>query len=76
METLRNKIIEALEIKLGEEYKIIPKDKRKNNGLNLRGICIHRDGESVSPTFYVEDYIQHNDMGEPNPIEIAWHRNT
>ena len=71
METLRNKIIEALEMKLGEEYKIIPKDKRKNNGLNLRGICIHRDGESVSPTFYVEDYIQHNDMGEPNPEEIA-----
>ena len=71
MENLRNKVVEALEMKLGEEYKIIPKDKRKNNGLNLHGICIHREGDSVSPTFYLEDFIQHYDMEEPNPEEIA-----
>lgn len=35
MENLINKVIEALEMRLGEGYTIISKDKRKNNGLIL-----------------------------------------
>lgn len=48
MENLINKVIEALEMRLGEGYTIIPKDKRKNNGLILHGICICREGDSIS----------------------------
>lgn len=71
MENLRNKVIEALEAKLGEGYRVIPKDYRKNNGLILHGICIHRENDSVSPVIYVEEFIQHCDMGEMDPGGIA-----
>ncbi len=71
MENLRNKVIKALGIKLGEEYEIIRKDKRKNNGLILHGICIRRGNDPVSPVIYLEDFTQYHGMGEPSPEEIA-----
>lgn len=43
MENLRNEVIKSLKIKLGEEYKIFSRDKVKNNGLTLHGICIHKE---------------------------------
>lgn len=73
MENAINKVKEALELKLGEGYTVILKEKRKNNGLILHGICIHREGDSVSPVVYVDDYIQHCTTGEQSPEEIADH---
>lgn len=81
MENLRNKVMEALEMKLGEEYTIIPKEKRKNNGLIKHGICINRESDSISPVIYVDELIQHSCEGEQSPEEIAdrilkiYHRN-
>lgn len=71
MEDLRNKVIEALEMKLGEEHTITPMEKRKNNGLIMHGICINREGDRVSPVIYVDGYIQHCCPGEQSPKEIA-----
>lgn len=71
MESLRNKVIEVLGRKLGEEFKIIPKDRRKNNGLVLHGICIYKESGSVSPVIYMEDFIQYCGMWEPSLEEIA-----
>lgn len=71
MESLRDKVIEVLGRKLGKEFKIIPKDRRKNNGLVLHGICIYKESGSVSPVIYMEDFIQYCGMGEPSPEEIA-----
>lgn len=71
MENLRNKVMEALEMKLGEEYTIIPKEKRKNNGLIMHGICINRESDSISPVIYVDELIQHSCEGEQSPEEIA-----
>lgn len=71
MENLRNKVMEALKMKLGEEYTIIPKDNRKNNGLIMHGICINREGDSVSPVIYVDELIRHCCMGEQSPEKVA-----
>lgn len=71
MENLINKVIEALEMRLGEGYTIIPKDKRKNNGLILHGICICREGDSISPVIYPEEFDQDCSMGNPDPDEVA-----
>lgn len=71
MENLRNEVIKSLKIKLGEEYEIYPKDKRKNNGLALHGVCIHKKGDSISPVVYLEEFIQHNVIGELNPENLA-----
>ncbi len=71
MERLRNKVVEVLEKKLGDGFKIIPKDKRKNNELILHGICIYKESDSVSPVIYLEDFIQYHDMWELNAQGIA-----
>ena len=70
METLRNEVIKALEGKLGEKYQIIPRDKRKNNGIIRHGICIHKENERVSPLVYLDEY-GFSAMGEMNPDDIA-----
>ena len=49
MEEFMNDVIKALEMKLGEGYRIFPKEQRKNNELVLYGICIHKENESISP---------------------------
>lgn len=71
MENLRNEVIKALERKLGARYQITPKDKVKNNGLTLHGICIHKAGDAISPVVYLEEYILPYAKGELNPEEIA-----
>ena len=73
MENLINKVIETLEMRLGEGYTIIPKDKRKNNGLILHGICICREGDSISPVIYPEEFDQDCSMGNPDPEKVADH---
>ena len=50
MEEFMNDVIKALEMKLGEGYRILPKEQRKNNELVLYGICIHKENESMSYT--------------------------
>ena len=71
MENLRNEVVKLLEMKLGEGYQILPEDKRKNNEYILHGICIHKDGESVSPVIYLEKFIPPYVKGEMDPEEIA-----
>ena len=57
MEEFMNDVIKALKMKLGEGYRIFPKEQRKNNELVLYGICIHKENESVSPVVYPEQFI-------------------
>lgn len=71
MEDLRNKVIEALKMRLGEGYSIIPTSKRENNGLILHGICIRRKGDSVCPIIYTEELAQDCGIGNFSPEEIA-----
>ena len=41
MEEFMNDVIKALKMKLGEGYRIFPKEQRKNNELVLYGVATH-----------------------------------
>lgn len=57
MEQFMNDVINALKMKLGGKYQVFPKEQRKNNGLVLHGICIHKENEDISPIVYPEKFI-------------------
>ncbi len=58
MEKFVKMITEELKRQFGEEYEIISTEKRKNNGIIVHGICIHKKGENISPVMYVDDYYE------------------
>lgn len=57
MEQFMNDVINALKMKLGGKYQVFEKEQRKNNGLVLHGICIHKENEDISPIVYPEQFI-------------------
>lgn len=71
MEEFMNDVIKALKMKLGEGYRIFPKEQRKNNELILYGICIHKENESVSPVVYPEEFILPYILGVLDAEKIA-----
>lgn len=71
MEEFMNDVIKALEMKLGEGYRIFPKEQRKNNELVLYGICIHKENESISPVVYPEEFILPYILGVLDAEKIA-----
>ena len=71
MEEFMSDVIKALEMKLGEGYRIFPKEQRKNNELVLYGICIHKENESISPVVYPEEFILPYIVGILNAEKIA-----
>ena len=71
MEEFMNDVIKALKMKLGEGYRVFPKEQRKNNELVLYGICIHKENESISPVVYPEDFMLPYIAGVLNAEQIA-----
>ena len=71
MDGFRKEVIKELEVFLGDGYQILPYDKLKNNEIVLHGICIHNEGERVSPVMYLEEYILPYAAGIMIPEEIA-----
>ena len=71
MEEFMNDVVKALKMKLGEGYRIFPKEQRKNNELVLYGICIHKENESVSPVVYPEQFILPYIVGVLDAEKIA-----
>lgn len=71
MEEFMNDVIKALKMKLGEGYRIFPKEQRKNNELVLYGICIHKENESICPVVYPEEFILPYIMGVLDAEKIA-----
>lgn len=60
-----------MEKKLGEEYRIFPKDQRKNNELVLHGICVQKGNETVIPMVYVDELAHPYETGELDVEKIA-----
>ena len=71
MEEFMNDVIKALKMKLGEGYRIFPKEQRKNNELVLYGICIHKENESICPVVYPEQFILPYIVGVLDAEKIA-----
>lgn len=48
-------ILKNLQDKLGNSYSVFSHNVKKNNGINLTGIVVKRNGCNASPTFYIDD---------------------
>jgi len=71
MEQFVKMITEELKNQLGEGYEITPMEKRKNNGIVLHGICIHKKGDNISPVAYADDYYGYYERGILGIPQIA-----
>lgn len=71
MEQFVKMITEELKKQFGEGYEITPMEKRKNNGIVLHGICIHKKGENISPVVYVDTYYKDYEKGILGITQIA-----
>lgn len=71
MDDFRKEVIKELEKKLGDGYRVFPKDQRKNNEVFLHGICI-REGESpIVPVVYVDEFMVPYIIGILTPENVA-----
>ena len=58
IETFINASVSVLKARLGSEYRFEIRRQMKNNSTFLSGIVIGKEGESVSPTVYVDDFYK------------------
>ena len=42
---------------LNPDDEVVIQNVKKNNGIELRGLCVRKRGESISPTIYVQNYF-------------------
>lgn len=71
MDEFRKELIKELENVFGDGYQVLLYDKLKNNEIALHGICIHSEGERVSPVMCLEEYILPYAAGIMTLEEIA-----
>lgn len=60
IEEFRNKIIEEICERKGEDYEVTAYDSLKNNGIKLHGINVRKKGYSAAPTIYIDDYYKNS----------------
>lgn len=58
-------ITDAVQRLLGSDYSVSTNDVVKNNGLVLTGLIIHRKGEDVCPTIYINQFFDSYKAGVP-----------
>lgn len=56
---------DAVEEKLGKEYRVEVRPVRKNNGIVLHGLLILTDSRNVAPTLYLEPFWEAYESGTP-----------
>lgn len=63
-EEFTEKVLKAMDAYAGEEGRATLHKVRKNNGIELSGISIFREGSNLSPTIYLEEYYERYINGE------------
>ena len=58
-------LVQEVQTKMGDNYKVSAQKVTKNNGLELSGITILKNGESMSPNVYVEQSYMDYCNGKP-----------
>lgn len=58
-------ITDSVQERLGDTYRVTTQDVVKNNGLILKGLVIRHGKESMSPTIYLDDFIDAFSHGIP-----------
>lgn len=53
-------VIEKLEMRLGDEYRVDMTCQTKNNGVKKTGVSICRVGENVGAIYYISDFMNSN----------------
>lgn len=64
-------LVEAVKEVAGEGYKVRTNEVRKNNGVVLQAVVIQAEGESVSPTIYIDKFIEDIEKEEASVAEVA-----
>ena len=62
-------LVEAVKEVAGEGYKVRTNEGRKNNGVVLQEVVIQAEGESVSPTIYIDKFIEDIEKEEASVSE-------
>lgn len=55
MDDFRKEVIKELEKKLGDDHKIFPQDRTKNNGFTAHGVCIRKKSENIGTVAYIDE---------------------
>ena len=56
-------VSEEVTRRMGDEYIFSHTYVTKNNGINLTGLNVHRKGNTISPTFYLENFYEFYEHG-------------
>ena len=59
------KVCQAMECRLGEDYKVELKEVRKNNDVLLHGLTIQAKEHNIAPTIYLEHFWRAYEEGIP-----------
>lgn len=70
-EMILSEVIEAVKKMVGHEHEVMSHQVRKNNGVHLHAVIIKRPGEVVSPTIYVDKFIEMVEKEEMKVTEVA-----
>lgn len=65
MDIFAANVCAAVEKELGGNYAADVNEVRKNNGIVLRGLTISKKGQNVSPTIYLNGYLEAHESGMP-----------
>lgn len=56
-------VVKGLQEKMGEDYRILPNQVKKNNGIVLTGIIVEEKNSNTSPTIYLNDFYENYQNG-------------
>lgn len=70
-DTIVRELVEAVKEVAGEVYQVRTNEIRKNNGVVLQAVVIREEGESVSPTIYIDKFIEDIEKEEVTVEEVA-----
>lgn len=65
MDVFAEKICATVKEKLGEGYKVVAKEVKKNNGVLMKGLLIFSQGQEMTPTIYLESFLEAYESGVP-----------
>lgn len=51
-------VVKSLQEKMGEDYRILPNQVKKNNGIVFTGIIVEEKNSNTSPTIYLDDFYE------------------
>lgn len=70
-------VVDAIKDYLPEEFKnaeVELKEVLKNNGIKLTGLCVRKEGASISPTLYLNDYFKYYEEDDGENFDILMER--